>query len=43
MPDNDAQVNAPSYRLVVEDTAFLLRDEMRPLRFAMEYAKAELA
>ncbi|HEX5998815.1 MAG TPA: TIGR00730 family Rossman fold protein [Hyphomicrobiaceae bacterium] len=28
--------------LAVEDTAFLLRDEMRAIRFALEYAKAEL-
>jgi hypothetical protein len=32
-----------SYLLAVEDTAFLLRDEMRAIRFALEYAKAELA
>jgi uncharacterized protein (TIGR00730 family) len=43
MPDNDAQRNSPSYLLAVEDETFLLRDEMRPLRFAMEYGKAELA
>jgi uncharacterized protein (TIGR00730 family) len=28
--------------LPVEDTEFLLRDEMRAMRFALEYAKAEL-
>ena len=32
-----------SYLLPVEDTSFLLRDEMRAIRFALEYAKAELA
>ena len=32
-----------SYLLPVEDTQFLLRDEMRAIRFALEYAKAELA
>lgn len=32
-----------SYLLAVEDTSFLLRDEMRAIRFALEYAKAELA
>lgn len=32
-----------SYLLAVEDTEFLLRDEMRSVRFALEYAKAELA
>ena len=31
-----------SYLLPVEDTDFLLRDEMRAIRFALEYAKAEL-
>ncbi|MFC7542416.1 hypothetical protein ACFQU2_27105 [Siccirubricoccus deserti] len=40
---NDAQRNSPSYRLPFKDTEFLLRDEMRPLRFALEYSKAELA
>ena len=39
---NDAQMRSPSYRLPVEDTAFILRDEMRAVRFALEYAKAEL-
>jgi uncharacterized protein (TIGR00730 family) len=32
-----------SYLLAVEDTNFLLRDELRALRFALEYAKAELS
>lgn len=40
--DNSAQRHSPAYRLPVEDTEFLLRDEMRALRFALEYAKAEL-
>ncbi len=31
-----------SYVLPVEDTDFLLRDEMRAIRFSLEYAKAEL-
>ncbi|RPH47043.1 MAG: 3-isopropylmalate dehydrogenase, partial [Lysobacterales bacterium] len=35
-------MRSASYRLPVEDTAFLLRDEMRATRFALEYAKAEL-
>jgi uncharacterized protein (TIGR00730 family) len=43
MPDNHAQMTSPSYLLAVEDESFLLRDEMRALRFAMEYGKAELA
>ncbi|MCC7079327.1 MAG: LOG family protein [Burkholderiales bacterium] len=37
-----AQEKSGSYVLPVEDTAFLLRDEMRATRFALEYAKAEL-
>jgi uncharacterized protein (TIGR00730 family) len=31
-----------SYQLAVDDTEFLLRDEMRGMRFALEYSKAEL-
>jgi len=37
-----AQERSSSYLLPVEDTQFLLRDEMRAVRFALEYAKAEL-
>ena len=43
MPDNGAQKRSPSYLLAIEDQEFLLRDEMRPFRFGMEYAKAEYA
>ncbi|MGE4043986.1 MAG: TIGR00730 family Rossman fold protein [Acetobacteraceae bacterium] len=42
MIDNSRQRRARAYRLAVEDTDFLLRDEMRDIRFALEYAKAEL-
>lgn len=42
MSSNDQQKHARSYLLAVEDTEFLLRDEMRDLRFAMEYGKPEL-
>jgi uncharacterized protein (TIGR00730 family) len=42
MADNHAQKQSRSYLLAVEDTEFLLRDEMRPLRFAMEYGKPEM-
>ena len=42
MPDT-AQTRARSYRLPVEDQDFLLRDEMRSIRFALEYSKAELS
>ncbi|MFT3907684.1 MAG: LOG family protein [Steroidobacteraceae bacterium] len=40
---NDAQLASPSYLLPVEDDHFLLRDEMRGIRFALEYSKAELS
>jgi hypothetical protein len=43
MADNIAQRRSKSYRLPVEDTELLMRDEMRAVRFALEYAKAELA
>ena len=36
------QTRSRSYILPVEDTAFLLREEMRAMRFALEYAKADL-
>ncbi|HEY8539417.1 MAG TPA: LOG family protein [Steroidobacteraceae bacterium] len=36
------QLESPSYLLPVEDIQFLLRDEMRAVRFALEYAKADL-
>lgn len=39
----DASVfSSRSYLLPVEDTDFLLRDEMRGFRFALEYSKADL-
>ena len=41
IPDNTPQKRSRSYVLPVEDTAFLLRDEMRDIRFALEYSKAE--
>ena len=37
------QANMKSYVLAVEDTEFLLRDELRAIRFALEYQKPELA
>ena len=42
MNDANPQKRSRSYKLPVEDTEFLLRDEMRDIRFALEYAKAEL-
>ncbi|MBX6367794.1 MAG: LOG family protein [Rhodospirillales bacterium] len=43
MAGNDAQLRSRSYLLAVEDREFLLRDELRAIRFALEYAKPELA
>lgn len=40
--NSSAQLQSASYLLPMEDTAFLLRDEMRAIRFAMEYSKADL-
>ena len=42
MMDNGEQMRSRSFLLPVEDTEFLLRDEMRSIRFALEYSKAEL-
>ncbi len=36
------QTNHPSYRLALADMDFLLRDELRPLRFQLEMLKPEL-
>jgi len=38
-----AQCRSKSYLLPVEDLDFLLRDEMRAVRFELEYSKAELS
>jgi hypothetical protein len=40
---NRPQLHSRSYLLPVEDTEFLLRDEMRSIRFALEYGKAEMS
>jgi len=43
MPENGQQNYSQSYLLPVEDRDFLLnREELRPIRFALEYSKAEL-
>lgn len=43
MPENGQQTHSQSYLLPVEDRDFLLnREELRPIRFALEYSKAEL-
>ncbi len=42
-PDNSLQRNAPSYLLPVQDVDFISnRDELRGMRFALEYSKADL-
>ncbi|MBL8671137.1 MAG: LOG family protein [Alphaproteobacteria bacterium] len=43
MPANDAQRRSRSFLLPVEDTEFLLRRELRGIRFALEFHKADLA
>jgi uncharacterized protein (TIGR00730 family) len=40
--DNHLQRQSHAYLLPVEDTEFLLREEMRGTRFQLEYAKADL-
>ena len=37
-----AQTQSPSYRLAFRDTDFLLRDELRPVRFQLELMKPEM-
>ena len=40
-PENE-QLNSPAYRLAFDDIEFLLRDEMRPVRFLLELSKPEI-
>jgi uncharacterized protein (TIGR00730 family) len=40
---NAAQLASPSYRLAAFDPDFILGEDMRGIRFALEYYKAELA
>jgi hypothetical protein len=40
---NLEQLNSPTYRLAALDTDFLLSEEMRGVRFLLEYSKVELA
>lgn len=42
MQEPNAQAKSLSYLLPIEDTQFLLRDEMRSIRFALEFAKADV-
>lgn len=39
---NLGQLNSPSYRLAALDQDFMLSDEMRGVRFLLEYSKAEI-
>lgn len=41
-PESQRPESPRSYLLAVEDTDFLLRDEMRPMRFALEFGKPEM-
>lgn len=43
IPDSQAQLTSPSYRLAALDQAFLLGDSMRGVRFLLEFAKADEA
>jgi len=43
LPTATAQMASPSYRLAAMDQDFLMSDQMRGVRFMMEYAKAEEA
>lgn len=42
MPDTHPPKRSSSYALAVDDSEFLRRDELRGIRFALEYEKAEL-
>src|SRR5262249_2238028 len=42
MDDNERQRRSRSYLLPIEDSEFLLSDELRGIRFALEYSKAEM-
>ena len=37
------QTQSPSYKLAFRDTDFLLREELRPVRFQLELLKTESA
>jgi uncharacterized protein (TIGR00730 family) len=41
-PHTTPQTQDPSYRLAFSDTDFLLREELRPVRFQLELLKAEM-
>jgi uncharacterized protein (TIGR00730 family) len=41
-PHDTPQTQSPSYRLAFADTDFMLRDELRPVRFQLELLKPEM-
>ncbi|MEN7538446.1 TIGR00730 family Rossman fold protein [Aurantiacibacter flavus] len=41
-PDDTPQTRHPSYKLAFRDTEFLLREELRPVRFQLELLKPEM-
>ena len=41
-PDRTPQTEHPAYKLAFRDTEFLLRDELRPVRFQLELLKPEM-
>ena len=41
-PTDTAQTRSPSYKLAFADTEFLLRQELRPVRFQLELLKPEM-
>jgi uncharacterized protein (TIGR00730 family) len=41
-PHTTPQTQSPSYRLAFRDTEFLLREELRPVRFQLELLKPEM-
>jgi len=41
-PNETAQTRHPTHRLAFRDTDFLLRDELRPVRFQLELLKPEM-
>ena len=43
MPTSTAQTEHSAYALAFQDNEFLLRDDLRPVRFQLELLKAELA
>ncbi|HSF11830.1 MAG TPA: lysine decarboxylase, partial [Erythrobacter sp.] len=41
-PERTPQTAHPAYKLAFRDTDFLLRDELRPVRFQLELLKPEM-